>query len=125
MLKSPPDMTGSSEFNCLKSQRWRDTQLSEVPREADQQHPRAAVLMGNLKEIPAKRKSVSLLYISIGKNARKMLLDNFPQIKILLIELRKLVQHCTECFQMRSNWTLDRHMFLSRKQKPSESLNQF
>ena len=45
--------------------------VSEVLREADQQNPRAAALMGNLEEIPAKRKVVSLLYISIGKNARK------------------------------------------------------
>ena len=52
-------------------------------------------------------------------------MDKFPQINILLIELRELMQHCTECFQIRRNRTLDRHMFLSRKQKPSESLNQF
>ena len=35
------------------------------------------------------------------------------------------MQHCTECFRMRRNRFLDRHMFPSRKQKPPESLNQF
>ena len=35
--------------------------VSEVLREADQQNPRAAALIGNLEEIPAKRKVVSLL----------------------------------------------------------------
>ena len=35
------------------------------------------------------------------------------------------MQHSTKSFQMRRNRTLDRHMFFSRKQKPSESLNQF
>ena len=94
-------------------------------READQQNPRAAALMGNLEEIPAKRKIVSLLYKSIGKNARKMLMNKFPTINILLIELRESMQNCSECFQIRRNRTLDRHVFLSRKQKPSESLNQF
>ena len=99
--------------------------VSEVLREADQQNPRAAALMGNLEEIPAKRKVVSLLYISIGKIARKMLMDKFPRINILLIELRELMQNCAECFQIRRNRTLDRHTFLSRKQKPAETLNQF
>ena len=99
--------------------------VSEVLREADQQNPRAAALMGNLEEIPAKRKVVSLLYISIGKNARKRLMDKFPRINILLIELRELMQNCTECFQIQRNRTLDRHTFLSRKQKPAETLNQF
>ena len=97
--------------------------VSEVLREADQMNPRAAALMGNLEEIPAKRKIVSLLYISIGKNARKKLMDKFPTINILLIELRELMQNCNECFQIRRNRALDRHVFLSRKQKPSESLN--
>ena len=85
----------------------------------------ATALMGNLEEIPAKRKVVSLLYISIGKNARKMLMDKFSTINILLIELRELMQHCNECFQILRNRTLDRHVFLSCKPKPSESLNQF
>ena len=99
--------------------------VSEVLTEANQQNPRAAALMRNLEEIPAKRKIVSLLYISIGKNGRKMLMDKFPTINILLIELRELLQNCNECFQIQRNRTLDRHVFLSRKQKPSESLNQF
>ena len=81
--------------------------------------------MGNLEKIPAKGKIVSLLYISIGKNARKMLMDKFPTINIWLIELRELMQNCNECFQIRRNQALDRHVFLFRKQKPSESLNQF
>ena len=78
-------------------------------------------LMGILEE----RKIENLLFISIGKNARKMQMDKFPTINILLFELRELMQHCNECFQIRRNRTLDRHVFLSRKQNPSESLNQF
>ena len=82
-----------------------------------------AAMMGNL-EVPAKRKLVSLLYISIGKTGRKMLMGKFPNINLLLIELQALVQNCTECFQTRRNRTLDCHIFLSRKQKPTETLHQ-
>ena len=52
--------------------------VSEVLREADQQNPRAAALMGNLEEIPAKRKIVSLLYISIGKKRKKNVNGQIP-----------------------------------------------
>ena len=99
--------------------------MTELLREVDEQNPRIAAMMGNLEEVPAKRKLVSLLYISIGKTGRKMLMDKFPNINILLIELRTLVQNCMECFQTRRNRTLDRHIFLSRKQKPTETLHQF
>ena len=63
--------------------------MTELLRNADQQSPRNAAMMGNL-EVPAKRKLVSLLYISIGKTGRKMLMDKFPNINILLIELQAL-----------------------------------
>ena len=99
--------------------------VSELIREEDQHNPRSAALMGNLELEPAKRKVTSLLYISIGNTGRKMLMDKFPKINILLIQLNILLQNCNECFQMRRNRTLDRHMFLSRKQKPSETLHQF
>ena len=71
--------------------------MTELLREADEQNPRNAAMMGNL-EVPAKRKLVSLLYISIRKTGRKMLMDKFPKINILLIELQALVQNCTELF---------------------------
>ena len=54
-----------------------------------------------------------------------MLMNKFPNINILLIELRILGQNCTECFQTRRNRVLDRNIFLSRKQKPTKTLHQF
>ena len=99
--------------------------MIELLRVADQQNPINAAMTGNLDEIPAKRKLVSLMYISIGKTGRKMLMDKFPNINILLIELQNLLQNCTECFQTRRNRILDRHIFLSRKQKSTETLHQF
>ena len=54
-----------------------------------------------------------------------MLTDKFPRINILLAQLNILLQNCNECFQIGRNRTLDRHTFLSRKQKPSKPLHQF
>ena len=99
--------------------------MTKLLRDADQQNRRNAAMMRNLYEVPAKRKLLSLLYISIGKTGRKMLMVKFPNINISLIELRKLVQNCTEYFQTRRNRMLDRHIFLSRKQKSTETLHQF
>ena len=49
----------------------RSISMTEHLRDADQQNPRNAVMMENLDGIPAKRKLVSLMYISIGKRGRK------------------------------------------------------
>ena len=99
--------------------------MSGLVRDTDAQSPRVAALMGNLEEVPAGRKIFSSLYISIGKTGRQVLMDKFPNINIRIIELRNIVQHCSECFQTRRNRTLDRHSLLSCKQKPNETLNQF
>ena len=54
-----------------------------------------------------------------------MIMERFSQINILLIQFPQFLQHCNECFQTRRSRTIDRHTFLSRKQKPNESLHQF
>ena len=101
--------------------------VSEITRNVDKQNPRVLALMCNLEENAAARKVmvVSLLYISLGQNGRKMFMDKFPQISILTIQLPKFLQYCNEAFQTRRNRTMDRYTFLSRKQKPTESLHQF
>ena len=72
--------------------------VTELTREVTQDNPRKAAMMGNREEEPAaKRKVSSLLYISIGKTGRKMLMDKFPHINILLIQLNNILQHCAEC----------------------------
>ena len=99
--------------------------VTELTREVTQDNPRVAAMMGNLEEEPAKRKVTSLLYISIGKAGRRMLMDKFAHINNLLIQLNNILHSCAECFQTSRNKTLDRQTFLSRKQKPTESLHQF
>ena len=65
----------------------RSIPVSEVLRVAVQQNPRTMSLMGNLEEVSGRRKMVKLLYISSGKTARKMVLDKFPTINILLYRM--------------------------------------
>ena len=95
--------------------------MTKLLRDADQQNPKVAALMGNLK-IPAERKFIVHIY---RKNWKKMLMDKFPNINILLIDLRDPVQNCRKCFQPHRNRTLDRHIFLPRKHKPKETLQQY
>ena len=52
--------------------------LYELTRDADEQNLRVVALVENLELEPASRKVTSLLYISIGKEGRKMLLDQIP-----------------------------------------------
>ena len=80
--------------------------VSELTRNAEQQ-PRTQELMGNMEEAPAARKVIILQYISLGKTGRKMLMDKFPHINILLIQLQQFLQYCNECFQIRRNRTME------------------
>ena len=99
--------------------------VSEISWNVDKQNPRVPALIGNLEENAAARKVISLLCLSLGKNGRKMNMVNFPQINILLIHLPQFLQICKECFHRRRNRTMDRHTFLSTKQRPTESLQRF
>ena len=48
--------------------------------------PRVPALMNNLGENAAARPVRGLLYISLGKNGRKRIMDKFPQINNVLIQ---------------------------------------
>ena len=52
--------------------------VTEITRTVDEQNPRVPALMRNLEKNAAARKIVSLLYIFLGKNGRKMIMDKFP-----------------------------------------------
>ena len=45
--------------------------VTELTREANQQNPRVRALLGDLDENPANKKVISILYISLGDQARK------------------------------------------------------
>ena len=82
-------------------------------------------LMGDLDEIPAMKKAISVLYLALGAAGRKTIADKFPTTTIATINLTDLLKNCKECFEKPKNETLDRFKFLSRKQKEGESLKQF
>ena len=81
--------------------------------------------MGDLDEIPAMTKAISVPYLALGSAGRKSIADKFPAINIAIVTLTDPLQNCKECFETPKNETLDRFKFLSRKQKEGESLKQF
>ena len=81
--------------------------------------------MGDLDEVPATRKAISVLYLSLGSAGRKTIADKFPTTNIATITLQDLLKNCKDCFKKPKNETLDRFKFLSRKQKEGETLRNF
>ena len=113
-------------FSCLRWQYWQGIRFqTEITREADQQNPRILAMMGNLEEEPAKRKVTILLYISIGKTGRKMLMHKFQQIIFLLIQLAQLLRFCIECFQTRRNRTLTATHFCQENRRQLNTSTNF
>ena len=99
--------------------------ITEINRTPTEEELRVPAMMENLTLQGATLKAVSFLYIRIGKTGRKVLMDEHPHIETFVIELADLMENCRPCFETRKNRTLDRHTFLSRKQKSCVSLHQF
>ena len=68
---------------------------------------------------------ISILFLSIGKTARRNLLDKFPANQIAIITSSELLKRCTQAFVVRQNTTLDRFCSFFRKQEQIESPQQF
>ena len=99
--------------------------ITELTRNADQQHPRVRALLGDLDEDPANKKVISILYLSLGEPARKQFMDKYPHTALWDLKAQELINLCIECFRKKRNRTLDRHRFFSRHQQQGESLSQF
>ena len=82
-------------------------------------------LMGDLDEISAMQKAISVLYLALGSAERKSIADKFPSTNIATVTQADLLKICQECVEKPKNETLDRFKFLSRKQKEGDSLKQF
>ena len=87
--------------------------------------PRRKEMMGGTEEPIAHIKAVSFLYIALGEEARKTLLDRKPDMDMKAINLKDLLKECNDVFQKKRNRLMDRHKFLNRKQRDDESLEQF
>ena len=91
----------------------------------DVEHPRVKALIGDMPEEAAEKKLVTWLFLSVGKPARKMFKDKYPEVSVWTLRAQEMIERCVNCFHVAYNRTLDRHKFLSRKQQPDESLQQF
>ena len=73
--------------------------ISEVIKTPTEQDPTIPALLGNSTVGTARKKFVSLLYLSIGKTARKMLTDKNPHTNIFVIELADVLERCKACLK--------------------------
>ena len=96
--------------------------LIRIPPE---QQPRQAALINNLNEATAERKTVSILFLSLGAAGRKNLSYKVPYMGVAMAALREIKEICESCFLKPRKRTLDRYKFFSRKQHQTETLRQF
>ena len=85
--------------------------ITELTRETTEQTPRIKTLMGDLDEDPANKKVISVMYLSLGEEARKQFKDKYPKTALWELKANPLITLCNECFQKKRNRTLDRHRF--------------
>ena len=96
-------------------------ELRTVTNEAD----RNKAILSNLDHSVADCKRVSVLYLSLGAAARMTFTDKNLTAKISENTLQVFLENCKSIFDTKQNRTLDRFRFLSIKQMPSETLEQF
>ena len=65
-----------------------------------------------------------MMFLSLGEYGRKLFRDKYPETSIWTLQATDMLNNCQSCFHKERNRTLDRHNFLSRKQLPTESLQQ-
>ena len=99
--------------------------LTELTREVTQQTPRARALMMDIKEDPANKKVVSVMYLSLGEVTRKQFKNKYPNTTLWDLKTADILRLTNESFQVKRNRTLDYHQFFSRLQQSGESLHQF
>ena len=96
--------------------------VTEQTRVPTQQRPLQAALINNLNEETAERKTVSILFLSLGTAGRRSFTDNFPYMDVTTVAIREIKENC---FIKHRNQTLDRYNFFTRKQQQNETLRQF
>ena len=99
--------------------------VEELTRTVDAEHPMVKALIRDIPEEATEKKLVTWLFLSVGEPARKMFKDKYPEVSVWTIRAQEMIDRCANSFHVARNRTLDRHKFLSRKQQPDESLQQF
>ena len=85
----------------------------------------AGILCGELPWTPCDQKRVSLLYLSIGTEGRRLLTQKFSHDNIYDLTTLKLWEMMEIAFIRPRNITFDRYVFFSRKQKKGGTVEQF
>ena len=99
--------------------------VEELTREDTLNNPRRQALMGGVDPETAERKAVSIMYLALGDAARKTLLDRNPSLNAKTISLKQMMKEGESAFKVKRNRTMDRFLFLTRKQGEQETLEQF
>ena len=126
-----PDTTSETEWEewwdlfMVAANAKYSISVNELLRTATEQQSRIPALINNLNAKAAKRKIVSVLFLSLECAARKCLTDKFPEKRVATIALTELKNNCEQALVKPRNRTLERYKFFARKQKQNETLRQF
>ena len=85
----------------------------------------AGTLFGKRPGILSNQKCVSLLYLTIGTEGRRLLTQKFPQDNVYDLSTLKLWETLEIAFIRPRIITFDRYVFFFRKQKKDEKVEQF
>ena len=111
-----------------ETERARQIRNSQLKLQWDlkcQKITEAGILCGERPWHLCDQKSVSLLYLSIGTEGRRLLTQKFPHDNIYDLTTLKLWETVEIAFIRPINITFDRYVFFWRKQKKGETVEQF
>ena len=127
-LPAEPKYETSIEDSTIETERDRQIRNSQLKLQWDlkcQTITEAGVLRGERPWNLCDQKCVSLLYLSIGAEGRRLLTQKFPHDNFYDLTTIKLWEMMEIAFIRPRNITFDRHVFFSRKQKKGETGEQF
>ena len=127
-LPAEPKYEMAIEDATEDTERDRQIRNSQLKLQSDlklQKITEAGVLCGERPWNMCDQKCVSLLYLSIGTERRRLLTQKFPHDNIYDLTTLKLWEMMEKDFIRPRNITFDRYVFFSRKQKKGETVEQF
>ena len=127
-LPAEPKYEKAIEVATEETERDRQIRNSQLKLQWDlkcQQITEAGVLSGERPWHLCDQKYVSLLYLSIGTEGRRLLTQKVPHDNIYDLTTLKLWEMMEIAFIRPRNITFDRYVFFSRKQKKGKTVEQF
>ena len=121
-LPSEPKYKMAIEDATEETERDRQIRKSQLKLQWDlkcQKITEASVVCGGRPWHLCDQKCVSILYLSIGIEGRRLLTQNFPHDNIYNLTTLKLWEMMEIAFIRPRNITFDRYVFFSRKQEKS------